>query len=44
MPLKNYGIDINLYVDHSQIVQLECLRSGIWGTKSTWGRVLAFAD
>jgi phosphosulfolactate synthase (CoM biosynthesis protein A) len=26
-------------VDHSQIVQLECLRSGIWGTKSLWGRV-----
>ena len=25
---------------HSQIVQLECLRSGIWGTKSLWGRVL----
>ena len=23
--------------NHSQIVQLECLRSGIWGAKSTWG-------
>jgi phosphosulfolactate synthase (CoM biosynthesis protein A) len=32
---------VNLFVDHSQIVQLECLRSGIWRTKSTWGRVLA---
>jgi phosphosulfolactate synthase (CoM biosynthesis protein A) len=42
--VKNYGIDVNLFVDHSQIVQLECLRSGIWGTKSTWGRVLAFDD
>jgi phosphosulfolactate synthase (CoM biosynthesis protein A) len=42
--VKNYGIDVNLFVDHSQIVQLECLRSGIWGTKSTWGRVLAFGD
>jgi len=28
--------------DHSQIVQLECLRSGIWGTKSLWGRVVTY--
>jgi len=40
--IKNYGPDINLFVDHSQIVQVECLRSGIWGTKSTWGRVLSY--
>lgn len=38
--IKNYGPEVNLFVDHSQIVQLECLRSGIWGTKSLWGRVL----
>jgi phosphosulfolactate synthase (CoM biosynthesis protein A) len=38
--IKNYGPEVNLFVDHSQIVQLECLRSGIWGTKSTWGRIL----
>jgi phosphosulfolactate synthase (CoM biosynthesis protein A) len=38
--VKNYGPEVNLFVDHSQIVQLECLRSGIWGTKSLWGRVL----
>jgi hypothetical protein len=31
--------EINLFVDHSQIVQLEALRSGIWGTKSSWGRI-----
>ena len=37
--VKNYGPSVNLFVDHSQIVQLECLRSGIWGTKSLWGRV-----
>jgi len=37
--VKNYGIETNLFVDHSQIVQLEALRSGIWGTKSTWGRI-----
>jgi phosphosulfolactate synthase (CoM biosynthesis protein A) len=40
--VKNYGPAVNLFVDHSQIVQLECLRSGIWGTKSTWGRILTY--
>jgi phosphosulfolactate synthase (CoM biosynthesis protein A) len=40
--IKNYGPEINLFVDHSQIVQLECLRSGIWGTKSVWGRILTY--
>jgi phosphosulfolactate synthase (CoM biosynthesis protein A) len=42
--VKNYGIDVNLFVDHSQIVQLECLRAGIWGTDDTWGRVLAYRE
>jgi hypothetical protein len=37
--VKNYGNDINLFVDHGQIVQLEALRSGIWGTKSPWVRI-----
>ena len=40
--VKNFGPDVNLFVDHSQIVQLECLRSGIWGTKSLWGRVVTY--
>jgi phosphosulfolactate synthase (CoM biosynthesis protein A) len=40
--IKNYGPEVNLFVDHSQIVQLECLRSGIWGTKSLWGRVQTY--
>jgi phosphosulfolactate synthase (CoM biosynthesis protein A) len=40
--VKNYGPEVNLFVDHSQIVQLECLRSGIWGTQSLWGRVLTY--
>ena len=42
--IKNYGPEVNLFVDHSQIVQLECLRSGIWGTKSLWGRVLTYKE
>jgi phosphosulfolactate synthase (CoM biosynthesis protein A) len=40
--IKNYGPEVNLFVDHSQIVQLESLRRGIWGTKSLWGRVLTY--
>jgi len=42
--IKNYGADVNVFVDHSQIVQLECLRAGIWGTKSLWGRVVTYRD
>ena len=40
--VKNYGPEVNLFVDHSQIVQLECLRAGIWGTHDLWGRVLTY--
>jgi hypothetical protein len=42
--VKNFGPDVNLFVDHSQVVQLECLRSGIWGTAGTWGRVVTFKE
>jgi phosphosulfolactate synthase (CoM biosynthesis protein A) len=42
--IKNYGPEVNLFVDHSQIVQLECLRSGLWGTKDLWGRVITCKD
>jgi phosphosulfolactate synthase (CoM biosynthesis protein A) len=40
--VKSYGPEVNLFIDHSQIVQLECLRSGVWGTQSLWGRVLTY--
>jgi phosphosulfolactate synthase (CoM biosynthesis protein A) len=40
--VKNYGPEVNLFIDHSQIVHLETLRRGIWGTKSLWGRVLTY--
>ena len=40
--VKNYGPEVNLFVDHSQVVQLEALRAGIWGTKSLWGRVVTY--
>ena len=37
--VKNYGNEVNLFVDHSQVLQLEGLRQNIWGNKSTWGRI-----
>lgn len=40
--IKNYGPEVNLFVDHSQIILLESLRSGIWGTKDLWGRVVTY--
>lgn len=40
--IQNFGADINLFVDHSQIVQLEALRSGLWGTKGLWGRIASY--
>lgn len=40
--VKHYGPEVNLFVDHSQIVELECLRAGIWGTASLWGRVVTY--
>lgn len=42
--VRNYGPEVNLFVDHSQIVELECLRSGIWGTTELWGRVHTYKD
>jgi phosphosulfolactate synthase (CoM biosynthesis protein A) len=42
--IQNYGPEVNLFVDHSQIVQLETLRQGIWGTKDLWGRILTYKD
>jgi len=40
--IKNYGPDVNVFIDHSQIVQLEGLRRGIWGNNDLWGRVITF--
>ncbi|HLS29274.1 MAG TPA: phosphosulfolactate synthase [Flavobacteriaceae bacterium] len=40
--IKNYGPEVNLFVDHSQLVQLEATRQGIWGTNDIWGRVLTY--
>lgn len=40
--IKNYGPEVNLFVDHSQLVQLECYRQGIWGTNDIWGRIVTY--
>lgn len=40
--IQNQGARANLFIDHSQIVQLACLRRGIWGTGSTFNRVVTF--
>ncbi|WP_132058629.1 phosphosulfolactate synthase [Halorussus amylolyticus] len=40
--IKNFGPEVNLFVDNSQIVELECMRSGLWGKKSSWGRIASF--
>ncbi|KAH7880093.1 hypothetical protein F5879DRAFT_811755 [Lentinula edodes] len=38
--IQNQGATANLFVDHSQIVQIACLRIGIWGTGSTFGKIV----
>lgn len=42
--IKHFGPEVNLFVDHSQIVQLEALRRGIWGTADLWGKVVTFKE
>ncbi|KAL1719613.1 hypothetical protein EV715DRAFT_198707 [Schizophyllum commune] len=38
--IQNQGATANLFIDHSQIVQLACLRKGIWGTGGTFARIV----
>jgi phosphosulfolactate synthase (CoM biosynthesis protein A) len=40
--IREFGADANLLVDHSQIVQLSCLREGIWGMADTFGKITTF--
>ncbi|KAM0421497.1 hypothetical protein ACHAPT_010670 [Fusarium lateritium] len=40
--VREFGADVNLFVDHSQIVQLSCLREGIWGRSDTFGSVVTY--
>ena len=40
--VQNYGADVNLFVDHSQIIQLEIVRRGIWGMAANWSRIVTY--
>jgi phosphosulfolactate synthase (CoM biosynthesis protein A) len=40
--IREFGIDVNVFIDHSQIVQLEGLRRRIWGKSDTFGKVVSF--
>ncbi len=40
--IREFGVDVNLFVDHSQIVQLAGLRAGIWGKSDTFGKITTF--
>ena len=40
--IKNFGSDVNMFVDNSQIMFVEEIRSGVWGREGTWGRVATF--
>lgn len=37
--IKNFGPEVNVFVDHSQVLELEAMRAGIWGTNDLFGRV-----
>lgn len=40
--IREFGPAVNVFVDHSQVVQLSCLREGIWGMADTFGKVATF--
>ncbi|KAH8164610.1 hypothetical protein CIB48_g3646 [Xylaria polymorpha] len=41
--VREFGVDVNLFVDHSQIVQLAGLRAGIWGKSDTFDSAIRFS-
>jgi len=34
--LKAFGKDVNLFVDHSQVVELAAWKTGLWGDPDIW--------
>ncbi|MQA90484.1 MAG: phosphosulfolactate synthase [Gemmatimonas sp.] len=38
--VRTFGPDVNLFVDHSQVLHLDAIRAGIWGPDTLWGRVV----
>jgi phosphosulfolactate synthase (CoM biosynthesis protein A) len=40
--VKNMGPEVNLFIDHTQVLHLESLRSGVWGPNDLWGRIVTY--
>ncbi|MFD2420107.1 phosphosulfolactate synthase [Amycolatopsis pigmentata] len=40
--IKTFGPEVNLFIDQSQAIHLESLRSGVWGTSDLWGRIVTY--
>ena len=41
--LQRYGREVNLFIDHSQIIEYEAWRSKLWGDPSIWkGKKLTY--
>lgn len=37
--VHSLGRDVNLFIDHTQILELTALRTGLWAPREPWGRV-----
>ena len=42
--VRNFGPEVNVFVDHSQALLLEAVRSGVWGSNSLFNRVFTYKD
>ena len=41
--LRTFGKDVNLFIDHSQIVEFNAWRLGLWGDPNIWkGQILSY--
>jgi phosphosulfolactate synthase (CoM biosynthesis protein A) len=34
--LKNFGRDVNVFIDHSQVVEFTAWKTGLWGDRDIW--------
>jgi len=40
--VKNFGPEVNVFIDHSQIVMMEAFRTGVWSFKDFWGQIYTY--
>lgn len=40
--ITNFGPDVNLFVDHTQLLTLESFRTGVSGHRDMWGRIFTY--